>query len=297
MMKIPFTGNSEKFKLLTDVVLNKSGVEIFVMREDLVHPIVGGNKFRKLKYNIEKAKAENKTTLITFGGAYSNHIAATAYAGKENGLKTIGIIRGEKTEPLNLTLKRAVKCGMKLIYVDRTTYRDKEATLDIVMKNRHRKKYYIIPEGGNNYEGFKGCTEIVNDIDFDFDYICVPCGTGTTLAGIAFSLKPHQKAIGISVMKNNPEIMENVKHLLKQTNFQFSKSNFQYFDEYHFGGYAKSPSELDEFIKRFIALNKIEIEPVYTGKMFFGLYDRIKKNFFKKGAVIIAIHTGGLQYL
>jgi 1-aminocyclopropane-1-carboxylate deaminase len=297
IIKMPLPGNSEKFTLLTDAALNKSGVKIFVMREDLVHPILGGNKFRKLKYNLIKAKAENKTTLVTFGGAYSNHIAATAFAGKENGFKTIGIIRGEKTEPLNLTLKRAAACGMKLIYVDRTRYRDKEAALNVALKNHETKNYYIIPEGGNNAEGFKGCAEIVSDIDFDFDYICVPCGTGITLAGIASSLKRHQKAIGISVMKNNPVIVENVKNLLKQANFQLSTFNFQFFDDYHFRGYAKSTSELDEFVKDFTNTNKIEIEPIYTGKMLFGLYDLIKKHHFKNGAVIVAVHTGGLQYL
>jgi 1-aminocyclopropane-1-carboxylate deaminase len=294
---MPLPANSEQFTLLTDAALNKSRVKIFVMREDLVHPIVGGNKFRKLKYNLIKATAENKTTLVTFGGAFSNHIAATAFAGKENGFKTIGIIRGEKTESLNLTLKRAAACGMQLIFIDRTTYRDKEAALNVALKNHETKNYYIIPEGGNNAEGFRGCAEIVNDIHFDFDYICLPCGTGTTLAGITSSLKPHQKAIGISVMKNNPEIMENTKQLLKQANLQSSIFNIQYFDDYHFRGYAKATMELDEFVKHFTGVNKIEIEPIYTGKMFFGLYDLIKKHHFKKSAVIVAVHTGGLQYL
>ncbi|HKR06962.1 MAG TPA: pyridoxal-phosphate dependent enzyme [Bacteroidia bacterium] len=287
---------SKKFMLLTDPVLEKYGVKIFVMREDLTHPVAGGNKFRKLKYNLERAKSENKTTLVTFGGAWSNHIAATAFAGKENGFKTIGIIRGEKTEPLNLTLKRASGCEMKLIYMDRASYRDKEAALEVALRNHDKAEYYVIPEGGSNYEGYRGCVEITSEIDFDFNYICTPCGTGTTLAGIASSLNGNQKAIGFSVLKNNPGTMKNVADFLKQDNLQASILNLQYFNDYHFGGYAKSTSELDHFVKRFVEINKIAIEPVYTGKMFFGIYDLVKKGFFKKGDVVIAVHTGGLQY-
>lgn len=280
-----------KFTLLPDSELRKYGVNVFVMREDLTHPIIGGNKFRKLKYNLQKAKAENKTTLVTFGGAWSNHIAATAFAGKESGFKTIGIIRGEKTEPLNLTLKRASENGMQLLFVDRTTYRDKELALNVALKNHNTNDYYTIPEGGSNYEGFKGCREITAEINFDFDYICCPCGTGTTLAGIVTSLKQNQKAIGFSVMKNNFSINDNVNKLLNE-----NISGFQVSNAYHFGGYAKSTPELDAFVKCFIEINKIEIEPVYTGKMFFGIYDLIKKGFIKEGETIVALHTGGLQY-
>jgi 1-aminocyclopropane-1-carboxylate deaminase/D-cysteine desulfhydrase-like pyridoxal-dependent ACC family enzyme len=283
--------NSKKFTLLNDPLLKKYGVNVFVMREDLAHPLTGGNKWRKLKYNLEKAKKENKTTLVTFGGAWSNHIAAAAFAGKESGFKTIGIIRGEKTEPLNSTLKKASGSGMELIFADRATYRDKEFTLNAALKNHDRKNYYIIPEGGSNYEGFKGCCEITGEIHFDFKYICCPCGTGTTLAGIASTLKEHQQAIGISVMKNNLSIEEKVKQ------FCIRDPDFRIFHNYHCGGYAKSTPGLDDFVKRFIEINKIEIEPVYTGKMFFGIYDLIEKGFFLKDDVVVAVHTGGLQYL
>jgi len=290
-MEIVIEKNSTKFTILSDLVIKKFGVNILVMREDLKHPVVGGNKFRKLKYNLEKAKAENKTTLVTFGGAWSNHIAATAFAGKEYGFKTIGIIRGEKTEPLNLTLKRAAASGMKFIFIDRTTYRNKELALKIALKYHRRKNYYIIPEGGNNYEGFKGCAEIVNDIDFDFNYICVPCGTGTTLAGIASSLKPHQKAIGISVLKNNYSIDQNVKQYCS------NQSAYQIFHDYHCGGYAKSNKSLVAFMHNFLMNHEVGIETIYTGKMFYGIFDLIfNKLFFKKGDVVIAVHTGGLQY-
>lgn len=291
----------EKSKILTplmDPLLEEYGVRVFVKRDDMLHKIAGGNKWRKLKYNLEKAKQENKSTLITFGGAYSNHIAALASSGKELGFKTIGIIRGEKTEPLNVTLSRASDCGMDLIFVDRTTYRNKELALEVALKNYDKTNYYVIPEGGNNYEGFKGCCEVVPEIDVDFNYICCPCGTGTTLAGIIASLKNDQHAIGFSVMKNNFSIEENVHLLLKRCNSSaISNLKFQILHDYHFGGYAKTNPVLNEFIKQFIKYNQIEVEPVYTGKMFFGIYDLVKNGFFKRGDVLVAIHTGGLQYL
>ena len=288
---MPGRENSKKFTLLNDPLLKKYGVEVHVMREDLMHPVTGGNKWRKLKYNLEKAGKEKKTTLVTFGGAWSNHIAATAFAGKESGFKTIGIIRGERTEPLNSTLSKASESGMELIFVDRTTYRDKEVALNMALKNHEGKNYYVIPEGGSNYEGFKGCCEITEEINFEFNYICCPCGTGTTLAGIAATLKAQQQAIGISVMKNNLSMEEKVKQ------FSVPDAAFRIFHQYHFGGYAKSTPELDAFVKRFIEINKIEIEPIYTGKMFFGIYDLIEKGFFSKDDIVVAIHTGGLQYL
>ncbi len=281
----------KKLTPLTDPLLKKYGVKIFVMREDLIHPVMGGNKWRKLKYNLERAAKENKKTLVTFGGAWSNHIAATAYAGKESGFKTTGIIRGEKTGPLNPTLNRAAENGMQLVFVDRATYRDKELALNVALKHHVMKNYYVIPEGGSNYEGFKGCCEITGEINFDFNYICCPCGTGTTLSGIAASLKQHQEAIGISVLKNNLSIIKNIKQ------FGVPDDAFSIFHEYHFGGYAKSTPGLDDFVNRFHKINEIEIEPVYTGKMFFGIYDLIQKGFFKKEEVVIAVHTGGLQYL
>lgn len=286
--------NAATVTLLNDPFLKNYGVEVFVKREDLVHPIVGGNKFRKLKYNLVKAKAENKTTLVTFGGAYSNHIAATAFAGKKEGFNTIGIIRGENIQPLNITLQRAAEDGMQLFFVERELYRDKELALTTVTRNMDKETLYIIPEGGSNAEGFEGCTEIVNDLQIDFDYICCPCGTGITLAGIAASLKEEQSAIGFSVMKNNFSLDESVKELVAERS---GKHNFQVVHDYHFGGYAKSTLELKEFTEAFIIQNNIQIEPIYTGKLFFGVYEFVKKGVFRKGQKVVVVHTGGLQYL
>jgi 1-aminocyclopropane-1-carboxylate deaminase len=284
---------------LPDPVLKSFGVEILVLRDELLHPVLGGNKFRKLKYNLIKAKQENKTTLVTFGGAYSNHIAATAFAGKEHGFKTIGLIRGEKTEPLNITLNRAVDCGMELLFIDRETYRDKKVALNTALKDTDRKNFYIIPEGGGNYEGFKGCCEIADEIKMEFNYICCPCGTGTTLAGIAESLKKNQTALGFSVMKNNFSLEKDINAMLSGYDKKISGSSsvFKILYDYHFGGYAKTNDELNDFVKRFGRTNEIEIEPVYTGKMFYGIYDLVQKGFFKRGDIVVAVHTGGLQYL
>lgn len=270
----------------------KYGIRIFVKRDDLLHPVTGGNKFRKLIYNIERARAENKSTLVTFGGAYSNHIAAAAYAGKEAGFKTIGLVRGEKTEPLNNTLTLATSCGMKLIYVSRAMYRNKNETLEQVFREYDKADLYVIPEGGNNEEGFKGCIEITREIEVDFDYICCPCGTGTTLAGIAASLKPHQTAIGFSVMKNNSDIDKTIcNYAGKQT------GNYTVIHDYHFGGYAKTNDALDGFVSTSKTDFQIPVEPVYTGKMFYGVYDLLAKGFFRENSTIIILHTGGLQYL
>ncbi len=260
-------------------------IKLFVLRLDLIHPITGGNKLFKLKYNLLKAKEENYDTLLTFGGAFSNHIAATAMAGKENGFKTTGIIRGEKILPLNKTLQFAADCGMQLKFISREEYRKKDTPEFIHSLIQQFKKFYLIPEGGSNKLGVKGCKEIVDAIDLDFDYVCCAVGTGTTLKGIASSLKSHQKVIGISVMQDESLVT------------QLQTANCKLFSNYHFGGYAKTSVELNNFVFNFNHQTGITIEPIYTGKMFYGLYDLIQKNHFNSGSAILAVHTGGLQYL
>lgn len=278
-------------KLRADLFKEKQ-VEVFVMRDDLPDPVLSGNKARKLKYNLEKAREEKHDTLLTFGGAYSNHIAAVAAGGMQNGFKTIGIIRGEENS--NITLSRAAKHGMLLHFVNREFYRKKNSAEMNKYLEEKFGRFYLIPEGGANEEGFKGCCEIVNDISTDFDYIICPCGTGTTLAGIASALKPHQQAIGISVLKNNYSIEEAVK---KFHGNESHETRWQVMHDYHFGGYAKTSEDLDLFIKDFTSLTAIPTEPVYTGKMFFALYDLAGKGFFSQKSKIVVVHTGGMQYL
>ena len=276
---------------INDPEISPFGVHLFIKRLDLNHKHISGNKWFKLKYNIEEAKKQQKKTLLTFGGAYSNHIAATAAAGKEFGFNTIGIIRGEKYSPLNPTLQFSQDSGMELHYIPREDYKNKADHHFIEKLHKQLGDFYLLPEGGANTLAVKGCSEIVADIDINFDFVCCSCGTGTTLAGLILSLKENQQAIGFSSLKGG-EFLEN--EVNKYIGSSASK-NWHINLDYHFGGYAKTNNELGSFIKNFEKQNKIPLDFIYTGKMIYGIYDLIKKGFFKKGTIIIAIHTGGLQ--
>ena len=276
------------------------GIQLYVYRLDLNHKDISGNKLFKLHYNLLEAKKQNlptgqagKKTILTFGGAFSNHIAATAAAGKEEGFNTIGIIRGEELAELNPTLKFAKACGMKLHFSSRTLYQNKEALYKEVKEKFANENYYLIPEGGSNELGIKGCEEITKNIPIDFDVICCPCGTGATFSGLTLSLKEHQHAIGFQVLKGEKYIQHEVENWLKH--FKSTKKNWEINEDYHFGGYAKLKPNLLEFMLQFERENSIPLDYIYTGKMMFGIYDLIKKGKFKKGQTIIAIHTGGLQ--
>ncbi len=279
---------------INDAVTKKHDVSLFVLRLDLNHPHISGNKLFKLKYNLEEARKQGKNTLLTFGGAYSNHIAATAAAGKEAGFKTIGIIRGEEHEELNPTLKFATDCGMQLFYVSREDYRNKNIQSLSNYQIIKSSNYYLIPEGGSNELGVLGCKEITKNIPIDFDIVCCPCGTGATLAGIVLSLKDNQNTLGFQILKGENYIKSEVDNWLNKFNF-ITQNKYNINESYHFGGYAKVNPELKEFIKQFEKENNIPLDYVYTGKMMFGIYELIKKGNFEKGETIIAIHTGGLQ--
>ena len=285
-MKIPLQKISNSF-------ISSSGINLFVLRLDKIHPHISGNKWYKLKYNLQEAKKQKKDTLLTFGGAYSNHIAATAAAGNEFGFKTIGIIRGkELRETDNQTLSFAKACGMKLYFVSRETYRKKDAS--VVLSMTAINDSYIIPEGGTNELAVKGCSEILSHVDIPFDFVCCAVGTGGTIAGIISSLKGDQKAIGFSVLKDGKFLEEEIIKLLSSPLFSLEK-DISIQTDYHFGGYAKHTPELLKFISDFEKENNIPLEQVYTGKMMFGIYDLIKRSHFQKGSTIIAVHTGGLQ--
>lgn len=271
---------------------NNFGIEVYVKREDVLHSEISGNKFRKLKYNLIEARTLGFTKLLTFGGAYSNHIAAVAAAGKEFGFETIGVIRGEELQEKylgNPTLKKASENGMKFEFVSRTQYRDKNnaAFLD-QLKNKFGD-FYLIPEGGTNNLAVKGCKEILTDDDKMFDFICCAVGTGGTISGIINSLKPHQKAIGFPALKGD---------FLKEDIQKYAENNrWNLVTDYHFGGYAKLNDELKQFIKQFFKKYLISLDPVYTSKTFFGVIDLISKGYFKPDSKILIIHTGGLQGL
>ncbi len=264
----------------------KFNIHLFLKRDDLIHSEISGNKWRKLKYNLEAAKRENKDTILTFGGAYSNHITATAAAGKYLGLRTIGIIRGEKYQPLNKSLQFAKDCGMQLHYVNRTDY--KLFNIQHSLLNIDENKVFILPEGGANELAIRGCAEITNEIDVDFDYIVSACGTGTTIAGIASNLKTNQKAIGIAVLKHDKISDE----IIQKYDIQHSSFNIHH---YSFNGYAKTTPELIQFIKNFYFEHHVLLDYVYTGKMMYGIFDLISKSYFPENSTIIAVHTGGVM--
>ena len=275
-----------------DPITASKGVKLYVLRTDLNHPHISGNKLYKLKYNLEAACRANKGCLLTFGGTYSNHIAAVAAAGKVYNFKTIGIIRGEQYKVLNPTLQFASDQGMQLEYVSRDLYRQKEMLLQYI-KQKYGEDIFIIPEGGSNELGVLGCKEIVRHIPIHFDHICCACGTGTTLTGIVLSLKEVQQALGIQVLKASNYIQQEVKRQLSVAGQQ--KTNWCVWDTYHFDGYAKIKAELLAFIEEFENSHRIPLDPVYTGKMMYGLYDLIQNDHFKKGETIVAVHTGGLR--
>ena len=267
-----------------------NGVSLVIKREDLLHPFVSGNKFRKLKYNLIDFKEQGYDSLVTFGGAFSNHIAATAYACKENQINCIGVIRGEELPPLineNPTLKFAQLNGMKFEFISRTLYREKDSES---FKEYLKSKYgncYILPEGGSNLPAVKGCEEILTENDAQYDFICCPVGTCGTISGIINSAWSHQKVIGFPALKGD---------FLKDEIRKFAKNNnWDLITDYHFGGYGKVNDELIDFLNRFFRETKIKLDPVYTGKMVFGVVDLIYQGYFPENAKILMIHTGGLQ--
>ncbi|MBQ0737246.1 1-aminocyclopropane-1-carboxylate deaminase/D-cysteine desulfhydrase [Aquimarina celericrescens] len=279
---------------ITHPVLNAAQVFLDIKREDQLHKEISGNKFRKLKYNLIEAKKQGYATMLTFGGAFSNHIAATAAAGKMVGLQTIGVIRGdeldknlEKTLTQNDTLRFAFSAGMQLKFVARKLYSNKTSSVFLDELKNEFGTYYLIPEGGTNDLAIKGCEEIVTTQDDTYDVICCAVGTGGTISGIINSTKKHQKVLGFPALKGD-FLSEEIK---KYT----SKTNWKLIHDYHFGGYGKVNQDLIEFINTFKDQQHIPLDPVYTGKMLFGIFDMVKNGVFPKNTRILAVHTGGLQ--
>ncbi len=293
-MQNPF--NDSPLQQLHDKLFEEKGVEVFIKRDDLIHEHVQGNKWRKLKYNLYKARLNKQNTLLTFGGAYSNHIYATAAAAKLFHFKAIGIIRGEEPQIKSDTLLFAASQEMELYYMDREMYRQKDESANIESLRVQIGDFYYIPEGGTNVHALEGVEEIVEELSQPFDYVCTACGTGGTLAGLVAGLRGDKKAIGFSSLKGDDTLTEKVNELVKAyIGVEFT--NFCINFDYHFAGYAKVKPDLIEFIKHFKNKFGIQLEPVYTGKMFYGLFDLIQKDYFTKGSRIVALHTGGLQGL
>ncbi|MFT5754364.1 MAG: 1-aminocyclopropane-1-carboxylate deaminase [Flavobacterium sp.] len=272
------------------IAINNTNVELYIRREDLIHPLISGNKFRKLKYNLIQAKSENQSTLLTFGGAFSNNILAVASAGFENNFKTIGVIRGEelvsKIEE-NPTLKKAQELGMQFKFVSREEYRNKTNKEFLAALQSEFGSFYLLPEGGTNELAIKGCEEILTNEDRSFTHVCCSIGTGGTISGIINSSFTNQQIVGFPSLKGD-FISNEISNFAK-------KSNWNIISDYHFGGYGKINDELIRFINDFYLKHNIPLDPIYTGKMMFGIDDLIQNNYFPNGSNILAIHTGGLQ--
>ena len=272
---------------INDQLFDEQDLKVFIKRDDLIHPIISGNKWRKLKYTLKKAAAQSKTHLVTFGGAYSNHLLATAAAAAKFGFKATGIVRGEPVENDTLFLCRLH--GMNLLFTDRESYRDKTALF-----NKHfgtDQAAFFIDEGGASAEGARGCSELVSELTQHYDHIFCACGTGTTAAGIINGLQQHGLSTqfnAVPVLKNGHFIADDINSLL------LKRTTYQLHTDYHFGGYGKTTNELIDFVKKFTANTGILIEPIYTGKMLYALYDLATHQYFKPGSRILAIHSGGI---
>jgi 1-aminocyclopropane-1-carboxylate deaminase len=272
---------------INNQLFDDHGVKVFIKRDDLIHPMISGNKWRKLKYILKQAQIEQKIHLVTFGGAYSNHLMATAAAAAKFGFKATGIVRGEAVD--NDTLFLCSLHGMELLFTDRESYRDKPAQFNKYFGDDEHA--FFIDEGGASAEGAKGCSELVNELTEPYDHIFCACGTGTTASGIINGLNEHQlktKFNAIPVFKNGGFIKEEIDRFLT------TPAEYAVHTDYHFGGYGKANDELINFIKQFVAATGILIEPIYTGKMMYALYDQISKGYFESGSRILAIHSGGI---
>ncbi len=266
-------------------------INISMLRLDVIHPQISGNKLFKLQFFLEEALNSDHKSILTFGGAYSNHLAATAYAAKALDISCIGIVRGERPPQLSETLVFCLEKGMKLEFISREEYKE----LAPLEKNEFLKEQYgdhiLIPEGGFSEKGMSGACEIADYFGENrYSHICVAIGTGTTLAGIVKQSKEETTILGFSALKGLSDVPERLR-ILGVINPQ----NLCVMDAYHVGGFGKKTPELIDFMNRFYRENKIPLDVVYTGKMMFGVQDLLKNNYFPAGSDILCIHTGGLQ--
>lgn len=274
-----------------DLLFEKNEIEVSIKRDDLIHPYVMGNKWRKLKYNLEHAKKKGFTGMVTFGGAFSNHIAATAALCHENGLKSVGIIRGDELNPgSNPTLRFVNEQGMELRFVTRGEYRRLKQESDELMASF--PDHYLLPEGGTNSLAIAGCEEIVKEFDQPFDYLALSIGTGGTMAGLLKGMSGRGMLMGYSSLKGN-FVFKDFKQLIEKNDINFD--NYRIINDFHFGGYGRVNDDLIRFINQTKQNTGLLFDPVYTAKMYFGVREMIKDNSFAPGSKIIIVHTGGLQ--
>lgn len=278
-------------------LFNQHQIAVYVKRDDLIHPVISGNKWRKLEANIAEAKASGAKGIISFGGSYSNHIHALAYACYQQQIPVIGFIRGEPSYADNYTLSWAKHWRMKLVFVDRQTYRLRDNLEYLTQLQNKYPNHLIIPEGGSNSLALKGVAKIIMELEHQqaFDSLLLPLGSGGTLAGLINADNNQHQILAINVLKGANYLYQQVKSLLpKHYN---DEDKWQIVSGYHCGGYAKFSSDDLAQIQEISAITGIPLEPVYSGKMMLALFDLIKKGYFPKGHKIMLLHTGGLQGL
>ncbi|OUS32450.1 cysteine desulfhydrase [Thalassotalea sp. 42_200_T64] len=278
-------------------LFTKHKVEVFIKRDDLIHPIISGNKWRKLKYNISAARKMGKTQILSFGGAYSNHIHALAYACKINNIKAIGIIRGEQHYQHNFTLSWASHWSMTLQFVDRKTYKLRHNEEFLAQLQQKYPNAYIIPEGGSNHLALPGVGEVITELNeqLEYDYLLTPVGSGGTLAGLINADQNQHKLLGIAVLKQDGYLTDEVNQLLAAHASNFE--NWEILNQFHRGGYGKYKTADTERILQFSQQAGVPFEPVYSGKMLLAFLDLLAQGYFQAGAKIVLLHTGGLQGL
>lgn len=275
-------------------ILKEKGVELWLKRDDLLHGEVQGNKWRKLKYNLIAAQEKGAKQLLTFGGPFSNHIFATAAAAHLLGFQSIGVIRGYESASLSATLAFAKTKGMQLVFLNKAQYEEKENEAFLAEWESQFGHFLVIPEGGTNLLALKGMAEVIQEIDIDYDIICTACGTGGTIAGLIAELSGNKNILGFSALKGDGDLSAKVNQLVTSYS-DIGYSNYRILTDYHFGGYAKITDELVEFIKEFKQQTAVLLDPVYTGKMLYGIVDLLRNDYFTPGTRLVAIHTGGLQ--
>ncbi|MEO6734351.1 MAG: pyridoxal-phosphate dependent enzyme [Ferruginibacter sp.] len=277
---------------LTDDLFDLKQVSISILRLDKIDPVVSGNKLFKLHYFLEEAIRTSAEGIVTFGGAYSNHLVATAFACKQAGLKSSAIVRGERPAALSHTLIECLNYGMQLKFISRQEYHNKEQPFFLETLHQQNKNYIIVPEGGYHPKGAAGAAIIMDLIDDEVSHICCAVGTATTIAGLLLSLKGSQQVIGVPVLKNMHDLQERITFLTKK---QFSNDQLKIVSDYHFGGYAKKTPPLIDGMNMLYEKHRLPTDFVYTGKMMLAIMDCIKKDFFPKRSKVVCIHTGGLQ--
>jgi 1-aminocyclopropane-1-carboxylate deaminase len=289
--------NASPIQSVNHPLFRHHNIDVFIKRDDLIHPIISGNKWRKLKYNLAQAKDGSYIGILSFGGSFSNHIHALAFACQQQKIKSVGIIRGEQSYANNFTLSWAKHWDMNLQFVDRKIYRLRNQAEYLTELQSEFPQYFIVPEGGSNALALPGVAEVINELNMqcEFDSLLTPVGSGGTLAGLITGDKNQHQLLGIAVLKQSEYLQAEVNQLL---NFEAKQyNNWQILPEFHLGGYAKFSADDCRRIIEFSHITGLDFEPVYSGKMLLALLDLVAKGFFKAKQRIVMLHTGGLQGL